>query len=145
MKSATKKNKFILGIVLAGTLAVTGLQNAGAGPLRGGATGLAAPPCGQCEPAGSPGGSSIEERNAYLDETAELRKQFVSKQAEMHALMLNDNPDPQRAGQLQGELFDIREQLQTKAREKGIDNFTLGRGISRGCQGPGPRGFRGRI
>lgn len=145
MQPANLRNTIMLGIVLAGAVAITGLPNAEAGPWRGGYPGLNTAPCSQCGSAGYPGGRSIEERNAFLDETAELRKQFASKRAEMHALMRNDNPDAKRAAQLQGEIFDLREQLRLKAREKGIEDLGLGRGTVRGCQGPGPGGFRGRI
>jgi zinc resistance-associated protein len=58
--------------------------------------------------------------NAFLQETTELRKSMFVKQAEKRALMMGENPDPAQAAKLAGELFDIREQLRTKALAAGL-------------------------
>ena len=79
-------------------------------------------------------------REAFMNETVELRKAMTVKKAELRAIMNNDNPDPKRVAELTGEVFDLREQLHNKAQEKGLDKIGFGRGPGCGCSGPGPKG-----
>lgn len=149
MKLANTKKQIVLGVVLVSAIAVAGLQNAGAGPRGGGPNKWGGPQCGECDGSGYQrqqlDEKSIEARNTFLNETVELRKEFATKKAEKKALMLNDNPDAQKVAELTGEIFDLREKLQNKAQEKGIENIGFGRGQGRGCGGPGPKGFQRQL
>ncbi len=142
------KKKLILGVVLFSALSVTGLQNAAAGPC-GGPNRWTGPQCGECYGTGFQGQqqydkTTIEERDTFLRETAELRKSIAVRKAEKRALMLNDNPDAKRIAQLTGEIFDLHEQLKAKAGEKGLADVGFSRSPGRGCGNPGPRGFKGQ-
>jgi len=64
--------------------------------------------------------ATMKARDTFLSETTELRKSMFVKQAEKRALMMSENPDPAQAAKLAGELFDIREQLRTKAMAAGL-------------------------
>ncbi len=81
--------------------------------------------------------------DALLAETTELRKSMFVKKAEKHALMMGENPDPAQAAKLAGELFDIREQLRTKAVAAGLpprmamQNMGM---MQMGCGGGSPHG-----
>ncbi|HER63562.1 MAG TPA: periplasmic heavy metal sensor [Desulfobacteraceae bacterium] len=149
MKTNNTKKKIVLGVVLVGAVIAAGLQSAGAGTWGGGPHKWGAPPCGECAGYGYqrqlPDEKYSETRKAFLGETVELRKQIEIKKAEKHALMRGDNPDAKRVAQLTGELFDLREQLHTKAQEQGLGDVGFGRGQGRGCGGPGPRGFQGQL
>ncbi len=85
-----------------------------------------------------------KQRSAFLDETADIRKNMAIKRAEMRALMRSDNPDTAQAAALSAELFDLRESMRKKAAEKGLPAF-LGPG-RHGMMGPGfgPAGHHGR-
>ena len=126
---------------------MAGLQSAGAGPWGGGPNKWGGPNCGQCDGNGyqrqlQPDTKSEEARDAFLSETVEQRKLIAVKRAEKKALMLGDNPDAKRVAELTGEIFDLREQLQSKAEEKGIEKIGFGRGPGHGFGEPGPRGFQ---
>lgn len=91
-------------------------------------------------------GSGGPQSQAFLDETADLRKELAGKRGEYQALMAQENPDPKRASQLQQEMEQIREQLRAKARK--YDNAPAYGGPSgdRGYGGGwahhrGPRGY----
>jgi hypothetical protein len=59
-------------------------------------------------------------RDAFLVETKEIRKDVAVKRAAMRAMMHSTNPDPVKVSALAGEIFDLHEQLRTKARAKGL-------------------------
>jgi len=147
------KNKFILGVVLAGTIVLTGWQTAGARPWGGGSHGWGAPPNNSCGAYGysssagqRPDEESVEARDAFRAETAPLRKEIAVRRAEKIALMQNDNPDAKRISQLTGELFDLHEQLYSKAKEAGIEDVGLrGPGFGPGCNSPGIARFQKRL
>lgn len=105
-------------------MAYPGGHGRGHGPC-----GMGQPPCQQLD----------EESKKKLDEfhqtTKELRRQMASKRAEYRALMQADNPDPDKAGKLAGELFDLRDEMHAKASEAGIKR---GCGQCKGAMGPGP-------
>lgn len=72
--------------------------------------------------------------DAFYAETKDLRRSIAAKRAEFHALMRGDNPDPAKAGQLKGELFDLQDTMRSKAKEAGVKA-----GFGHGC------GIRDRI
>lgn len=80
----------------------------------------------------------------FFEDTKDLRKQIVMKNAEEHAVMSSDNPDPTKAAKLAGEMFDLRTTMQSKAEETGV----AGEICCCNCDGPdrsiGPHGVGGR-
>lgn len=61
-----------------------------------------------------------EKRDKFFTDTQEIRKEMVMKQAEKRAMLRGDNPDPQAASKISGELFDLRTTLRQKADEAGL-------------------------
>lgn len=93
----------------------------------------------------------IEKHNKFLQETTTLRKQMAVKQAEKRSMMRSSQVDSAKVAQLTGEIFDLREQLRTKAQENGLPMGMMGGGMGRGkgmgmgggawwgpCDGTGP-------
>ena len=121
-----------LTVALVLTIGFMGYQIAEAGPGWGGGYG--------CQNYGGPGGGqaldeeSIAKRDKFFEETTELRKELSVKQAELGALMSQENPDEKKVASLTGDVFDLRNQLRTKANESGIQR---GFGGSNFCDGPG--------
>lgn len=148
MKQVNAKKKIFLAVVLVSAIGIAGLQAANAGPWGGGPHMWGGPSCdGDCGQYGYNRSLQIDDkaRDAFLTETVELRKALAVKKAEKRALMLNDNPDPKKVADITGEIFELREKLQAKAQERGIDQPGYGRGPgSCGCDGPGsgPRNFQ---
>ena len=153
------KKKIIVGLAIVGAIALAGLQTAGAGPRGGGPYGWGGGPqcndCGKGYGYGNQGAQQLDEETVkaqekFMNDTVQLRKDMAIKKAEKRALMISDNPDSKRVSQLTGELFDLREQLHSKAEESGLENgmgfgrgpgMGYGKGAGRGCNGPGPGGF----
>ncbi|MFO7839984.1 MAG: hypothetical protein R6X08_10875, partial [Desulfosalsimonadaceae bacterium] len=52
---------------------------------------------------------------AFMEETADLRDELAGKRGEYQALMARENPEPERASELQREMSEIREQIRSKA------------------------------
>ena len=82
-------------------------------------------------------------RDAFLMDTKKLRKDVAIKRAVMRAMMHSTNPDPVKVSSLAGEIFDLREQLRTKAEAKGLPGlgFMGQQGMHSGCDmmgSPGP-------
>lgn len=76
----------------------------------------------------------LKNHDAFLQDTKELRKNMMVKRAEMRALMQATNPDSERVSVLAGELFDLREQLRTQAREKGLPVRAFMGPMGMGCK-----------
>ncbi|MDF1615287.1 hypothetical protein [Desulfurivibrio dismutans] len=123
--------KVICGFALVAAIAVVGVQNVearmGAGPAMGGGVGI-----GLDE-------ETLKARQQFYDETVELRRQIVSHQTALQAVLAGQNPDPEKAATLSQELFDLRTEKHLKAREQGIDLPGKGMGMQ---MGPG-RSARG--
>ena len=99
-----------------------------------------------------------EERNAFFEDTRDLRRQVYQKRLELASEMAKQNPDAARAAAIQKEISDTKAQLaQTRLehifRVRKI-NPDLGMGFSggrhmehgmmhRGMMGPGGRGYQG--
>ncbi len=84
---------------------------------------------------------TLKKHEAFRAETTELRKEMAVKRAQMRALMHSENPDDGKAGDIAGQLFDLRTQMHAKADAAGLEGF--GPGYGRGCDGPGDC-FRGK-
>lgn len=130
-----KKTILTLAMVLA--LGFTGYQmadarqGAGYGPGPGSGYGMALDE------------ETLQAREAFYQETQELRKEIAAKRAQLQAAI--NSADEARAQALSEELFDLRTQMRSKAGEAGIQrggrfgtcgggDFGGGRG-----QGAGPR------
>lgn len=107
--------------------------------------------CGMAMEAGMIGGpmpgqgrlseKEIQARQKFAADNTELRKKMMTKRAEYEAVMAGSNPDEKKAAALSGELFDLREQMQQKAKEAGI-SMTCGSSCGMGA-GPGKTGGKG--
>lgn len=64
--------------------------------------------------------ASIKARQKFMEETVALRKELAVKRGEFRALMQQENPETKRVATLSGELFDLRNELQKKAIDRGI-------------------------
>ena len=117
VKNRTKK--IIIAAAVTTALAFGGLQAATAGPgtMKGRGPGFQHPCPGQGQPFDE---ATLKARDTFLSETTELRKNMAEKRAAKRAVMSSTTPDPAKASQLAGELFDLREQLRTKARAAGL-------------------------
>ncbi|MCF8024675.1 MAG: hypothetical protein K9J79_06605 [Desulfobacteraceae bacterium] len=70
----------------------------------------------------------------FYEETADLRRELAGKRGEYQALMAQDNPDSNRAAQLQEEMVRLREQIRSKARAY-ADSSEYERYSNRGYRG----------
>ncbi|MCF8037405.1 MAG: hypothetical protein K9K62_11075 [Desulfobacteraceae bacterium] len=80
------------------------------------------------------------QNQAFMEETADLRDELAGKRGAYQALMARENPDPERASELQREMSQIREQIRSRAQNhqaySGNDHY--------GNHGYGDRGRGGR-
>jgi len=63
-----------------------------------------------------------EKVDTFLKGTQETRKQLAVKRSERRALMHQDNPDEKKVGKLTGEIFDLKNLLDEKAKVAFGDN-----------------------
>jgi zinc resistance-associated protein len=127
MSAARRTKKMVITAALATAVGLAGLQTATASPDAAG-PGMQHPcPMQQGAKMGKGMGMNkkldpemVKARNAFLGETREIRKALAEKRAAMRALMRGDNPDQAQASKLAGEMFDLREQMRTKAAEAGL-------------------------
>jgi len=82
-----------------------------------------------------------KERNAFLEQTRELRENLYQKQLELRAELAKQNPDPKKAAELQKEVSGLDSQLDQKRLDQQLkmkkENPKLfGRGFGMGM-GPG--------
>ncbi len=149
MGATSKTKKIVLAATLSTALAFAGIQAAtAAGPGAGKGSGFKGQgPCfgqgQQCDE------ETLKKHDAFLAETTELRKSIAQKRAEKRAVMANENPDAQKASKLAGELFDLREQMRTKAKAAGLPGYMMmsrmGMGDNSGMNKRGHRGNRGNM
>jgi len=83
-----------------------------------------------------------EKVDAFFQGTRETRKQLSVKRSERRALMSQDNPDEKRVAELTGEIFDLRNLLDEKAKGFFGDKAPFpykgpGRGFGECGRGPG--------
>ena len=88
---------------------------------------------------------TTERYQTFMNETAQIRQQLAAREGEYRALMVQPNPDPQKAAALSGEIASLREQVRTKAGEYGLNAAGPYGGPGnpycygpRGHHGPGP-------
>ena len=87
-----------------------------------------------------------KERQAFFEDTRELRQQIYQKDLELRSEMAKKDPDANKAGAIQKEISDLKGQLDQKRinhrikMQKENPDFFAGRGYGRGYG----QGFRGR-
>jgi hypothetical protein len=84
-----------------------------------------------------------EKVTTFFKDNQVLHKQLAMKQAEKHAIMRSEKPDPQAAAKIAGELFDLRTAMHDKAEAAGVSQYLGPMGGCKGGRGPGS-GFGGR-
>lgn len=80
----------------------------------------------------------------FYNETQDLRKQIMMKQAERQALIQGTSPNPAAVSKVSGELFDLMATMQDKAKAAGLETYVGGPGYGRGMMG-GPGFGRGMM
>lgn len=123
-----KKAMLTLAMVLA--IGTAGYQIADARPGYGGGHGM-----GGGAPYANLDEEALKAREAFYAATTELRKKITVKQSQLRAVMQGDNPDEAKVAALSGELFDLRNEMRSKAQEAGIRQG--------GCLGGGAGGMMG--
>ena len=129
MERTNTKKKIVLAAILTSGLTLAISQAVFAQPGQGNANAMVkgTPPCmQQLDPA------MEKARDKFLADTVELRKQMAEKHAVMRALMNSGTPDTVKAGQVAGELFELREKLRAKAKEAGLPYPMMGAGCGMG-------------
>ena len=123
--------KLLMAVALVGLIGFAGIQMASAhgGYARGDNYGY----CGQYSEGDDTKDDATLEK--FRSETNEIRKSIVVKKSELSALLRQDNPDEKRVAQLSGEVFDLENELNKKAADKGI--------TGRSSYGHGPSIMRG--
>jgi hypothetical protein len=108
--------KLLMAVAVIGLLGFAGIQMASAhgGYGQGGGYGY----CGQYDDEDNSKDNTAWEE--FRTETNDIRRSIVVKRSELRALQNQDNPDAKRVAQLTGELFDLQNDLDKKAADKGI-------------------------
>lgn len=81
---------------------------------------------------------AIQEKiDTFWDENMGIKREMAVKSASLKALMRGDNPDPETAAKITGELFDLRAELKDRAEAAGVEQYLR--------KGPGKsnRNFKG--
>ena len=127
MERTNTKKKIVLAAILTSGLTLAISQAVFAQPGQGNGMAQGTPRyMQQLDPA------MEKARDKFLAETVELRKQMAEKHAVMRALMNSGTPDTVKAGQVAGELFELREKLRAKAKEAGLPYPMMGAGCGMG-------------
>ena len=90
-----------------------------------------------------------KERQAFFEETRNLRENLYQKELELRSELAKEDPDAQKAAGLQAEISELTAQLDQKRidhrikMQKENPEFFAGRGYGRGGRGMG-RGFYGK-
>ena len=153
MKTTNNKKNLLMAALLA-TGMTMGLGLANSSNAAEAAPAAPPAPAAQADPWNCPwlgNDPAMQQKHAkFLQETKELRKQLAVKQSAKRALMRSAQPDSAQVQQLAGEVFDLREQLRTKAQAEGLPMGMMGRGMNGGpgmgrgggnwapCDGMGP-------
>lgn len=134
--------KILAALALAATIGVFGIQQADA--QRGVMGSGGGPGAGNCWKANAVQNAQVMDEetrktyNAFMDATADLRREMFSRREVMRALTSVPNPDTAKIDAVAKEMFDLRTKMQAKADEVGWKG-SCGFG-GPGCGGPG-RGY----
>ncbi|MBW2090052.1 MAG: periplasmic heavy metal sensor [Deltaproteobacteria bacterium] len=84
-------------------------------------------------------GPGVNDSGAYrnfLNDTTNLRQELAAKRGEYNALMVQSNPDVNKASQLSKEIVRLHDQLQAKAQGAGLQRpGNYGPGYGHRCDG----------
>ena len=138
--------KFWIAAALVGVISLAGFSMVSAHGRDGHGPGKG---YGNCDDYGYCNNWSYNEQDeekvtTFLEGTKETRKQIAVKRSERRALMSQDNPDEKRVATLTGEIFELMNLLDEKAKVTFGTNPRLGhmRGAGGfGKCGQGPRNF----
>ncbi len=139
--------KLLIISALVGTLGLVGYQVATA-QADGNRPGYG-PGYGYCGNYGF-GGPGVTGDNAnftkFSDETVDLRKELITRRAELGALYRQDNLDSKKIAALTGDIVDLQNKLDTVAKKYELDRgsrgpaYAMGYGMGYGM-GPGMMGY----
>lgn len=136
--------KHVIAIVLIAGLAIASVASANWGRGGGYGGGYGDCPMGQGQMMVPPDPAVRAKVEKFFKDNQALQKQLVMKHAEKRALMRSDNPDPQVASKVAGELFDLRTSLHDKAEAAGVADYIGPMGGNMGCGMGGGKGMHGR-
>ena len=138
--------KFLIAAALVGVISLVGFSMVSARGNHGHGPGMGYgydDDCGYCD--NRPyGGPDKEKVDTFRKETQEIRKQLAVKRSERRALMHQDNPDETKVGKLTGDIFDLKNLLDEKAKVSFGDTPPFhyrGHREGFGNCGKGPRNF----
>ena len=132
-----KKTLTVIALIAAiGFFASQGAQ-ARRGLGNGPGNGFGPGSCGNCDQ-----NYTVDEevRQTFIEETEELRTRLFELRSDYFALVNGENPDKDTAQTLWSEMFDVRQQIQEKAQEAGLNPQAVRSGWA--GKGPGRRGCR---
>ena len=139
--------KMIMTAALAAVIGLTGIYHASATPGMAGMKSPADCPRAAAMAVAELDGATKAKLEAFREENQALRKEIMMKWAEKKAIMRGEDPDPKKAAQVTGELFDLQATMQAKAKEAGLDQYMemrMGQGCGKCSMHPhGPRGMMG--
>ncbi len=123
-------SKLTLLLFVAGAISLAGIQTVAASPDKDGKM-----PCPTMKQNCGMSAEMMKAKDAFLQDSRDLRKSMMVKRSEMRAMMQGTNPNPEKVAALAGEIFDIREQLRAKAIANGLPGhgFTGPPGMRPGC------------
>ena len=121
-----------------------GLVSVHSADARGWEKGQSGYGCSNYTQVDQPDEKTIEARNKFRQENQELFKKMVTKKAELRAVFLQENPDSDKAAELSGEVFELRNALHKKADKAGLPRPRAFKAECNGtgCQGQGFGGGR---
>jgi Spy/CpxP family protein refolding chaperone len=143
----------ITGIVGFAATSFAGWGRGGGGNCQGQGSGWGQRGYAPSDYQGNPSDEQItrldKERQAFFEETRNLRENLYQKELELRSELAKEDPDAQKAAGLQAELSDLTAQLDQKRidhrikMQKENPEFFAGRGYGKGGRGMG-RGFQGQ-
>ena len=83
-----------------------------------------------------------EQRSAFFEGTKNLRNDLYQKGLELQSELAKQNPDTQKAGNLQKEISELKAQFDQKRIAHQIEMKKINPNIGRGFAGRGPGGYR---
>ena len=87
-----------------------------------------------------------QKRNAFFNETEEIRTGLIEKERELQNELAKDEPDVAQASRLQKEISDLQSQFDQKRIENMVEMRKLNPNAGRGFMSGGPRmGSRGTM
>ncbi len=123
MEMSLSSKKIMLATILTSGIALAISQAALSQPQPAPEKGQGKPDVTSYRPHRDP--ARQEAREKFLADTVAIRKQLAEKNAAMRVLLNAGTPDTDKASQLAGDLFELREKLRTKAIAAGLSHHML--------------------